>query len=166
MVDLNAHEAGNGGKKPRDAYSLPSLLYSEVAFFQMPAEVLFESVPTPVSLTISPIVTRPCSCAYSKIFSDNSGMADRRWRDRWPPNTHPIHPIFPQPKNKRIYTTIETDGTDNDEVCSECNAMVAERAQVGDLSYSQLGHHSDRYSRLISSAASWARGSEEYISSA
>jgi hypothetical protein len=29
MVDLNAHEAGNGGKKPRDAYSLPSLLYSE-----------------------------------------------------------------------------------------------------------------------------------------
>jgi hypothetical protein len=28
-VDLNAHEAGNGGKKPRDAYSLPSLLYSE-----------------------------------------------------------------------------------------------------------------------------------------
>src|ERR1700677_86017 len=30
MVDLNAHEAGNGGKKPRDAYSLPSLLYSEI----------------------------------------------------------------------------------------------------------------------------------------
>jgi hypothetical protein len=30
MVDLNAHEAGNGGKKPREAYSLPSLLYSEV----------------------------------------------------------------------------------------------------------------------------------------
>jgi hypothetical protein len=29
MVDLNAHEAGNGGKKPREAYSLPSLLYSE-----------------------------------------------------------------------------------------------------------------------------------------
>jgi len=29
MVDLNAHEAGNGGKKPRKAYSLPSLLYSE-----------------------------------------------------------------------------------------------------------------------------------------
>ena len=29
MVDLNAHEAGNGGQKPRDAYSLPSLLYSE-----------------------------------------------------------------------------------------------------------------------------------------
>ena len=29
MVDLNAHEAGNGGKKPRAAYSLPSLLYSE-----------------------------------------------------------------------------------------------------------------------------------------
>jgi hypothetical protein len=28
-VDLNAHEAGNGGKKPREAYSLPSLLYSE-----------------------------------------------------------------------------------------------------------------------------------------
>jgi hypothetical protein len=28
-VDLNAHEAGNGGKKPRDAYTLPSLLYSE-----------------------------------------------------------------------------------------------------------------------------------------
>ena len=23
MVDLNAHEAGNGGKKPREAYSLP-----------------------------------------------------------------------------------------------------------------------------------------------
>jgi hypothetical protein len=39
-------------------------------------------------------------------------------------------------------------------------------AQVGDLSYSQFGHHSDRYSRLISSAASCARGSEEYISSA
>jgi len=30
-VDLNAHEAGNGGKKPRDAYSLPSLLYSELS---------------------------------------------------------------------------------------------------------------------------------------
>jgi hypothetical protein len=29
MVDINAHEAGNGGKKPREAYSLPSLLYSE-----------------------------------------------------------------------------------------------------------------------------------------
>jgi hypothetical protein len=29
MVDLNAHEAGNGGKKPREAYSSPSLLYSE-----------------------------------------------------------------------------------------------------------------------------------------
>ena len=29
MVDLNAHEAGNGGQKPREAYSLPSLLYSE-----------------------------------------------------------------------------------------------------------------------------------------
>jgi hypothetical protein len=29
MVDLNAHETGNGGKKPREAYSLPSLLYSE-----------------------------------------------------------------------------------------------------------------------------------------
>ena len=29
MVDLNAHEAGNGGKKPKDTYSLPSLLYSE-----------------------------------------------------------------------------------------------------------------------------------------
>jgi len=23
MVDLNAHETGNGGKKPREAYSLP-----------------------------------------------------------------------------------------------------------------------------------------------
>jgi hypothetical protein len=31
MVDLNAHEAGNGGKKPREAYRLPSLLYSELA---------------------------------------------------------------------------------------------------------------------------------------
>ncbi len=31
MVDLNAHEAGNGGQKPREAYSLPSLLYSEIA---------------------------------------------------------------------------------------------------------------------------------------
>ena len=31
MVDLNAHEAGNGGKKPREAYSPPSLLYSENA---------------------------------------------------------------------------------------------------------------------------------------
>jgi len=30
MVDLNAHEAGNGGKKPREAYRLPSLLYSEI----------------------------------------------------------------------------------------------------------------------------------------
>jgi len=29
MVDLNAHEAGNGGKKPREAYSLLRLLYSE-----------------------------------------------------------------------------------------------------------------------------------------
>ena len=29
MVNLNAHEAGNGGKKPREAYSAPSLLYSE-----------------------------------------------------------------------------------------------------------------------------------------
>jgi len=30
-VDLNAHEAGNGGQKPREAYSSPSLLYSEDA---------------------------------------------------------------------------------------------------------------------------------------
>jgi hypothetical protein len=30
MVDLNAHEAGNGGKKPREAYGPPSLLHSEV----------------------------------------------------------------------------------------------------------------------------------------
>jgi hypothetical protein len=29
MVDLNAHEAGNGGQKPREAYSPLSLLYSE-----------------------------------------------------------------------------------------------------------------------------------------
>jgi hypothetical protein len=29
MVDLNAHEAGNGGEKPREAYSPLSLLYSE-----------------------------------------------------------------------------------------------------------------------------------------
>jgi hypothetical protein len=34
MVDLNAHEAGNGGKKPREAYRLPSLLYSEDLLFQ------------------------------------------------------------------------------------------------------------------------------------
>jgi len=33
MVDLNAHEAGNGGQKPREAYSSPSLLYSENAAF-------------------------------------------------------------------------------------------------------------------------------------
>jgi hypothetical protein len=32
MVDLNAHEAGNGGKKPREAYRLPSLLYSEQGY--------------------------------------------------------------------------------------------------------------------------------------
>jgi len=30
MVDLNAHETGNGGKKPREAYSPRGLLYSEV----------------------------------------------------------------------------------------------------------------------------------------
>ena len=30
-----------------------------------------------VSVTISPMVTRPCSRAYSRIFTDNSGMADR-----------------------------------------------------------------------------------------
>lgn len=58
------------------------------------------------------------------------------------------------------------DGTDNDKVCSECNAMVAERTQIGDLGRSQFGHHLERNSRLISSAASCARGSEEYISSA
>ena len=29
MVDLNAHETGNGGKKPREAYSPRGLLYSE-----------------------------------------------------------------------------------------------------------------------------------------
>jgi hypothetical protein len=37
MVDLNAHEAGNGGKKPREAYSSPSLLYSETATICVPA---------------------------------------------------------------------------------------------------------------------------------
>jgi len=31
----------------------------------------------PVSVTISPMVTRPCSRAYSRMFTDNSGMADR-----------------------------------------------------------------------------------------
>ncbi len=35
MVDLNAHEAGNGGKKPREAYSLPSLPYSERAVIRV-----------------------------------------------------------------------------------------------------------------------------------
>ena len=35
MVDLNAHEAGNGGKKPREAYSSPSLLYSEMDAWQL-----------------------------------------------------------------------------------------------------------------------------------
>ena len=41
MVDLNAHEAGNGGKKPREAYSLPSLLYSETG--QFPGSWVFQS---------------------------------------------------------------------------------------------------------------------------
>src|SRR5690606_19438741 len=31
---------------------------------------------TPVSLVISPIVTRPCSRAYLRIWTDNSGSAD------------------------------------------------------------------------------------------
>jgi hypothetical protein len=31
MGDLNAYEAGKGGKKTREAYRLPSLLYSEGA---------------------------------------------------------------------------------------------------------------------------------------
>ena len=57
------------------------------------------------------------------------------------------------------------DGADNDKVCSERSAMVAKRMQVSDLGRSEFGHHSDRYSRLISSAASCARGSEEYINS-
>jgi hypothetical protein len=57
------------------------------------------------------------------------------------------------------------DGTDDDKVCPERNAMVATRAQICDLARSEFGHHSDRYSRLISSAASCARGSEEYINS-
>jgi hypothetical protein len=39
-VDLNAHEAGNGGQKPRKAYSLLSLLYSESAI----RTVWFQSV--------------------------------------------------------------------------------------------------------------------------
>jgi hypothetical protein len=29
MVDLNGHQAGNGGYKPKKAYSSPGLLYSE-----------------------------------------------------------------------------------------------------------------------------------------
>jgi hypothetical protein len=57
------------------------------------------------------------------------------------------------------------DGADDDKVCSERNAMVAERAQICDLARSEFGHHSERYSRLISSAALCARGSEEYINS-
>ena len=57
------------------------------------------------------------------------------------------------------------DGADNDKVCSERSAMVAERTQISDLGRSEFGHHSERYSRLISSAASCARGSEEYINS-
>jgi hypothetical protein len=36
MVDLNAHETGNGGQKPREAYSLLSLLYSESSHFPEP----------------------------------------------------------------------------------------------------------------------------------
>lgn len=58
------------------------------------------------------------------------------------------------------------DGTDNDDVRSERSAMVAECTEIGDLGRSQFEHQLGRNSRLISSAASCARGSEEYISSA
>src|SRR5579872_6687102 len=47
-----------------------------------------------------------------------------------------------------------SDGPDDNKVCSKHNAMVAERAQISDLVLSQIEHHSDRYSRLNSSAAS------------
>jgi hypothetical protein len=57
------------------------------------------------------------------------------------------------------------DGTDDDKVCCERDAMVAKHGQISDLARSEFGHHSDRYSRLISSAVSCARGSEEYINS-
>jgi hypothetical protein len=33
------------------------------------------------------------------------------------------------------------DGADNDKVCSERSAMVAERTQISDLSRSEFGHH-------------------------
>jgi hypothetical protein len=36
------------------------------------------------------------------------------------------------------------DGTDDDKVCSERNAMVAERAQISDLARSEFWHHSHR----------------------
>src|SRR5580658_4801874 len=39
-VDLNAHEAGNGGQKPRKAYSLLSLLYSEAHASRAPSPTL------------------------------------------------------------------------------------------------------------------------------
>jgi len=41
MVDLNAHEAGNGGQKPREAYSSPSLLYSENALWVLKKSPFF-----------------------------------------------------------------------------------------------------------------------------
>jgi hypothetical protein len=57
------------------------------------------------------------------------------------------------------------DGPDDYKIRSECHTMLLQDTQVCDLVVGKFGHFMERNSRLISSAASCALGSEEYISS-
>jgi hypothetical protein len=63
MVDLNAHATGNGGKKPREAYSLPSLLYSESSDLA--------------------IVATSCSYASSTIVDALQTIGQSMWLQYW-----------------------------------------------------------------------------------
>jgi hypothetical protein len=71
MVDLNAHEAGNGGKKPREAYSPPSLLYSENACLsrrrprvRVPSPLLLPAAFAPFERAHRAHPVGPCECSF------------------------------------------------------------------------------------------------------
>jgi hypothetical protein len=98
MVDLNAHEAGNGGKKPREAYSSPSLLYSENA-------CLSRRRPRVRVPSLPPYLCS--SCSHGELSSQVFGMSRTRSKRKpdhpWPRPTWDLRASHKKlvPKNER-----------------------------------------------------------------